>query len=92
MLFSDALETAEELDLHFAETRELKGPLHGVPITLKDLSELTGEFRNLGIALIRHRSRRQRLRLVNGVLVVDEQTCPGRRRRTLVRDMVLWLF
>ena len=42
-MFSDALETAEELDSHFAETRELKGPLHGVPITFKDLGELTGK-------------------------------------------------
>ena len=71
MLFSDALKTAEELDSHFAATGELRGPLHGVPITFKDLSESTGQLRTLGVALIPHRSRRQGLRLVNGVLVVD---------------------
>ena len=38
-MFSDALKTAGELDVHFATKKELKGPLHGVPISFKDLSE-----------------------------------------------------
>jgi len=42
-MFSDALKTAGELDAHFAATKELKGPLHGVPISFKDLSELEHE-------------------------------------------------
>jgi amidase len=32
----DALETAAELDKHFAKTGKLKGPLHGIPIAIKD--------------------------------------------------------
>lgn len=44
VLFSDALKTAKELDGHFAATGELKGPLHGVPISFKDLSELVHEL------------------------------------------------
>ena len=37
VLFADALKTAGELDAHYAATGELKGPLHGVPISFKDL-------------------------------------------------------
>jgi Asp-tRNA(Asn)/Glu-tRNA(Gln) amidotransferase A subunit family amidase len=44
VLFADALKIAGELDAHFAATNELKGPLHGVPITFKDLSELEVRF------------------------------------------------
>ena len=51
MLFSDALKTAGELDAHFAATKELKGPLHGVPISFKDLSEFAYKLRSLGIVL-----------------------------------------
>lgn len=40
-MFSDALVAAKELDAHFAATNEIKGPLHGVPISFKDLSEST---------------------------------------------------
>ena len=32
----DALETAAELDAHFAKTRKLAGPLHGVVMAIKD--------------------------------------------------------
>ena len=47
-MFSDALKTAGELDAHFAATKELKGPLHGVPISFMDLSESTRRFGTLG--------------------------------------------
>lgn len=50
MLFSDALKTAGELDAHFAATKELKGPLHGVPMSFKDLSEFAQTWR-LGVVL-----------------------------------------
>lgn len=55
-MFSDALKTAGELDAHFAATKELKGPLHGVPISFKDLSELEHESWTLDIALTPHHS------------------------------------
>jgi amidase len=35
-LFEPALERAEELDKHFSKTRKPIGPLHGLPISLKD--------------------------------------------------------
>ena len=33
----DALETAAQLDAHFASTGKLKGPLHGVVFSIKDI-------------------------------------------------------
>ena len=60
-MFADALKTAGELDAYFAATNELRGPLHGVPISFKDLSELGFEFVSLSIALTDYGSRCQRL-------------------------------
>jgi hypothetical protein len=36
VLFDDARKQAEELDAEFASTRQLRGPLHGVPVSFKD--------------------------------------------------------
>jgi len=36
VFFEQAREDARRLDAEFAETGRLKGPLHGVPISLKD--------------------------------------------------------
>lgn len=38
-MFADALKIAKSLDAHFDATNELVGPLHGVPVSFKDLSE-----------------------------------------------------
>ena len=40
VFFDEAREDARRLDADFAETGRLKGPLHGVPISLKDLCAL----------------------------------------------------
>lgn len=48
MVFEDALEQARKLDAHFDATKEPKGPLHGIPITLKDQFNLTGVDTTLG--------------------------------------------
>lgn len=36
ILFDDALEQAQELDAYYAKETKTKGPLHGIPISLKD--------------------------------------------------------
>lgn len=36
VLFEDARERAKELDTEFASTKTLRGPFHGVPVSVKD--------------------------------------------------------
>ncbi|KAL1959969.1 hypothetical protein VTO42DRAFT_637 [Malbranchea cinnamomea] len=48
VLFEDALAQAERLDKLFKETGRLQGPLHGVPVTLKDQFNVKGYDSTLG--------------------------------------------
>lgn len=41
-LVDAALETAAELDAHFKATRKIKGPLHGIPISVKEHISIKG--------------------------------------------------
>jgi amidase len=47
-LFEDALKQATELDAYFKENGCLVGPLHGVPMTLKDQFDIKGYDSTLG--------------------------------------------
>jgi Asp-tRNA(Asn)/Glu-tRNA(Gln) amidotransferase A subunit family amidase len=35
VLFDEALKQAQDLDTEFANTKKLRGPLHGVPVSIK---------------------------------------------------------
>ncbi|KAF8312352.1 amidase signature enzyme [Clavulina sp. PMI_390] len=48
VLFDDALKQAKELDEEFATTGRLRGPLHGVPVTAKDLFNIEGLDSTIG--------------------------------------------
>ncbi|OCK85084.1 acetamidase [Lepidopterella palustris CBS 459.81] len=48
VLFDVALQRAKELDQYFKEHRTLVGPLHGVPMTLKDQFDVKGYDSTLG--------------------------------------------
>ncbi|KAJ5845083.1 hypothetical protein N7534_008752 [Penicillium rubens] len=48
VLFEDALGQAKQLDAEFAETGKLRGPLHGIPITVKDQFNVKGVDTTLG--------------------------------------------
>lgn len=48
VLFEDALAQAKKLDVDFRATGKLKGPLHGIPITLKDQFNVKGVDTALG--------------------------------------------
>ncbi|PKY06874.1 amino acid/polyamine transporter [Aspergillus campestris IBT 28561] len=48
VVFEDALAQARALDAHFKETGQLRGPLHGVPITVKDQFNVAGVDTTLG--------------------------------------------
>lgn len=47
-LFDDAVKQAKELDTFFRENGRLVGPLHGVPMTLKDQFDIQGYDSTLG--------------------------------------------
>ena len=48
ILFSSALETARQQDAHYQSTGTLQGPLHGIPISLKDNQDIAGVDSTLG--------------------------------------------
>ncbi len=48
MFFDEAIESAERLDEHFRKTGRTVGPLHGLPVSLKDGFEVKGQDATLG--------------------------------------------
>lgn len=48
MLFDEAIQQAITLDQEFHSTGNLKGPLHGIPITIKDQFNVKGVDTTLG--------------------------------------------
>lgn len=46
--FDDALKQAKELDEYYRKHRQVVGPLHGLPITLKDQFNLKGYDSTIG--------------------------------------------
>lgn len=59
MFFGKALKRAEELDRYLEETGNLFGPLHGLPVSLKDGTDIEGEDTTLGTAFSPFRKRRR---------------------------------
>ncbi|KAF2674562.1 amidase [Microthyrium microscopicum] len=47
-MFESALKDAQELDEHYKQTGKLKGPFHGLPISLKDNFHYEGKDSTLG--------------------------------------------
>lgn len=52
ILFDDAIARAKELDAHFDRTGQSFGPLHGLPISLKDTFQIKGYDASLGVAAL----------------------------------------
>ena len=52
ILFEDALVRARELDAHFKKTGRPIGPLHGLPISLKDTLKIKGYDASVGVAAL----------------------------------------
>jgi amidase len=51
-LFDDALTRAAELDAHLVSGKPPLGPLHGVPISLKDTFKVRGYDASIGLAAL----------------------------------------
>lgn len=52
IFFDDAIARAKELDAHFDRTGRPFGPLHGLPISLKDTFQIKGYDASLGVAAL----------------------------------------
>ncbi len=50
ILFDEALADARRLDDHYKWTGKPIGPLHGLPISIKDMFDIAGHFNTAGIA------------------------------------------
>jgi amidase len=48
MFFTEAIESAKRLDDHFKKTGKVTGPLHGLPVSLKDGFDVVGQDSTLG--------------------------------------------
>lgn len=48
MFFDEALESARQADAHLARTGETLGPLHGLPVSLKDVFRVKGHDATVG--------------------------------------------
>lgn len=48
MLFEEAIEQAKALDRERKQTGKLRGPLHGIPVTVKDQFNVKGVDTTLG--------------------------------------------
>lgn len=49
IFFEDAFETAQRLDEHLAKTGKTAGPLHGLPVSIKDLFSVKGVDTSIGM-------------------------------------------
>jgi amidase len=47
-MFNDALKRAKDLDAEFQKTGKVTGPLHGLPISLKDNFDIEGYTSSVG--------------------------------------------
>ncbi|GAA5903732.1 hypothetical protein JCM8208_006561 [Rhodotorula glutinis] len=50
VLFNEAVKAALDLDAHFDKTGELVGPLHGVPVSIKDQVDIAGHDSTMGLS------------------------------------------
>ncbi|KAK8211349.1 hypothetical protein M8818_003316 [Zalaria obscura] len=52
LLFEPALSRAAVLDAHFSRTGQPIGPLHGLPVSVKDMFDIAGHDSSLGLAAL----------------------------------------
>lgn len=50
IFFDEALEVAKEMDDYLAKTGKTLGPLHGLPVSIKDLFSIKGQDTSIGMS------------------------------------------
>lgn len=68
ILFSEALIRAAELDSHIASGKPPIGPLHGVPVSLKDTFKIKGHDASIGLAALAFKPSQENSVLVDNLL------------------------
>lgn len=68
IFFNDALKRASELDAHLASGQPPLGPLHGVPVSLKDTFKIRGYDASIGLASLAFKPATQNSVLVDCLL------------------------
>lgn len=68
IFFEDAIARAKDLDKEYARTGKTLGPLHGLPISLKDTFEVKGYDASIGIASLAEKPAKKNALLVDILL------------------------
>jgi len=68
IFFGDAIERAKYLDAEYSRTGEVLGPLHGVPVSLKDTFKVKGYDASIGIASLAENPAKENSLLVDILL------------------------
>ncbi|KAH8698925.1 putative general amidase [Talaromyces proteolyticus] len=80
-LFTEALEQARRLDHHLKRTGKLFGPLHGLPVTVKDTFDVKGVDSTVGITALAFKPAIQDAALVEllrslGAIIIAKTNVP----------------
>ncbi|KAL4909718.1 hypothetical protein BDW74DRAFT_165127 [Aspergillus multicolor] len=80
-LFDSALQRAQELDDHLRRTGTPIGPLHGLPISIKDSFNIRGIDSTVGIAALAHKPAEKSAPLVSllqslGAIIITKTNVP----------------
>jgi amidase len=80
-----ALAEADELDLHLQKTSTLQGPLHGIPVVVKDQADTKGITTTYGSVVAKNNVPSEDATLItklkeSGAIVLAKTAMPGKRR------------
>lgn len=68
IIFEEALQRARALDAHFKSTRKLIGPLHGIPVSLKDCVSYAGKDSTIGVIKFSFKPKTEHAALVRQLI------------------------
>lgn len=80
-LFDDALNRASQLDAHFQRTGKTYGPLHGLPVSVKDSFDIKGVDSTIGFASLAFKPAKENAVLIDllhslGAIIITKTNIP----------------